>query len=669
MLKTFYYQFEDPHFIRSIQVNTKECPTIRDLTKKIAGFFNLSYYHLIVENQPNEKQLEKITEKFIFVINFPNRRTDITFFFPKNKTINIQNGYRLNYNQIIHSFQENHFYYSDECARNYLQFMIFDKELPHIEFPLIAIPSGICINVKLQCEQVILTYNENYFTFAENEMASEAFKLIKEVYNGCHLVSIQTNESKINERDSLRRFVTYKVGVYYKIVFKNIENWSEETLLLDFLSTVSDAQKQLFVRLGNNEISNASKITIYNGNMQIINDNNILLKNIQDFSNFFYYEIKKKSPEKVTPKKANFELDPKFSYTPNRKTKTSYIDYSKTPELKIRSDYNHDIAFYSKTPEKLPNSFYNSTFSDASEKRFDSDLNKKKSNKKSNLNSNKKSSTKPKSSTDNTNSSMNFKTNSNANSETKLNNKTTNSNTSQNKITTKLNTKTPNKSFNDSKSNIANKPSTSSKISVNETKFNSSQKSSTNSKNQSNSKSNKKAPLNSTDKFYQQSNTTESIKSKRQESKPKDEFDDDYDEYFENSSSRNNQTKDTTLQDIDDFQQSLELDELKKLLNEEEEEEEFHEKNKDVNSNGQEENDEIEEEEFKENYNSEIIDQKDNNANNEEEDILNQNTEDQNKIDDLSNDDAFFVEANDSDISNSNQDEKNALDIFEEEEE
>lgn len=352
MLKTFYYQFIDPPFIKPIQVNVKECLTVEDLIKKIATYFNITYYRLIVENQPRERLLEKITEKFVFILKLPNRRTDITFFLLKSKTIHLKNGYKLNYEEIIRSFQSNQLYYSNQCVQNHIQFKIFDRELPHIEYPLLAIPSGICINVRMGCEIVILKYGNDNFIFAENEQAIEAFKLIKKTYENCDSVSIKTNEGKLTERDSLKKSLSYEISVFYKVTFKNINDWDEALLYLDLLSNVSDAQKQLLYRLDKYENFNHSKVILYNGNMQILNDSNQLLKNIQDFSHFFYFEIKKRSPEKVSSEKPKLELDPKFFSTPNRQIKTQYIDYPMTPEPTSKFYFNYEIGMNSKTPEQ-----------------------------------------------------------------------------------------------------------------------------------------------------------------------------------------------------------------------------------------------------------------------------------------------------------------------------
>lgn len=352
MLKTFYYQFIDPPFIKPIQVNVKECLTVEDLIKKVATYFNITYYRLIVENQPRERLLEKITEKFVFILKLPNRRTDITFFLLKSKTIHLKNGYKLNYDEIIRSFQANQLYYSNKCVQNHIQFKIFDRELPHIEYPLLAIPSGICINVRMGCEIVTLKYGSDNFIFAENEQAIEAFKLIKKTYENCDSVSIKTNEGKLTERDSLKKSLSYEISVFYKVTFKNINDWDEALLYLDLLSNVSDAQKQLLYRLDKYENFSHSKVILYNGNMQEMNDSNQLLKNIQDFSHFFYFEIKKRSPEKVFSEKPNLELDPKFFSTPNRQTKAQYIDYSMTPEPTTKFTFNYEIGMNSKTPEQ-----------------------------------------------------------------------------------------------------------------------------------------------------------------------------------------------------------------------------------------------------------------------------------------------------------------------------
>lgn len=349
MMKTFYYQFIDPLFFNPIQVNVKECPTINDLKKKIATFLNIDYYHLTVENQPKEKFLEKITENFVFIIKFPHRRTNITFFLPISKTIHIENGHKMKYDEIIDSFKQNQLYYSDKCIKSHVLFKIFDKELPHIEYPFLAIPAGICINVKMNCETVILKYGNKNFVFSENEFVSEAYKLIKETYEGCHSVTIQKNEGKLNESDKLKKFTSYEVKVIFKVTFKNIENWNEDDIFLDFMSTVSDAQKQLYNK---NENSNISKINIYNGNMQIIKDYNQMLKNIQNFENFFYYEVIKRPKEKVVNKKLIVDLDPKFVFTPKKPNNQVNYEYPKTPEIKQKTQIKQKVAINSKTPEK-----------------------------------------------------------------------------------------------------------------------------------------------------------------------------------------------------------------------------------------------------------------------------------------------------------------------------
>lgn len=145
----------------------------------------------------------------------------------------------------------------------------------------------------MRCNVVIIKYGRNKFIFIENEPASNAFNFNKSVYKNCSYVSIQNSISatQIKPADKLQISGKYSVKVFYDISFKCIDKPHFMYFLkMDFLSNVSDAQKMLVNKIDNLHLKQED-IIIFDEKKRKIDDNKKLLKYIQNFSHFFYYDL------------------------------------------------------------------------------------------------------------------------------------------------------------------------------------------------------------------------------------------------------------------------------------------------------------------------------------------------------------------------------------------
>lgn len=340
IIKNINYKITDPFYSEIIQLDVNEYPTLIDLKKIIASIWNYSDIQIQINNPPEENRLKKIEENYIFDISIHNRCKNILFRFPDDQIIQIKNGYRKGYAEIIRTFRKYNLYFSKKCIKHIL-FFVSNIEIPNKEFPFLAIPRDSFVDVKMSCDVIVLNYGENKFLFRENESAYEAYKLIQKVFDGYHSISIFNDQNeKLNYTDELVRYEEYQIQVIYRFTFENVECNSEFIQNLDFFSTVFDAQ---------NSLSKIYKkfpedIILYDDNMEKINNTNELLINIHSIDQLFQFEVDNYFGsfyyEKQEIKKK------KHSQTPDKKfaNYSSSIDldillkhpiYSKTQEIKI----------------------------------------------------------------------------------------------------------------------------------------------------------------------------------------------------------------------------------------------------------------------------------------------------------------------------------------------
>lgn len=339
-IKTFYYEFMDPLFSGCVRIDVSKYPTIYDFRKVVASIFNILDYNLILKNPPDEKQLDELRENYTFQLIIKNRCTDVEFVFPNRQTILIEDCYKKDYFEIIKIFQKNHIFFSKKCIKKHIHFLVFGKELPHIEFPFFAIPLNSFINVQMSCDVIVLNYGENSFIFREFESADKAYKLIQKVYKNCHSVSILNEQNeKLNYCDELTNNERYQIQVLFMITFQNVGTNSELIQKVDYFSTVFDAQKILSKIYNRYEPEN---ITIYDDDMNIIHNKELLLINIHSLDETFKFKI-------------DFTANPPKN---ENDKKIEIKSYSKTPDRQYKPSPNTidlDIVlkqpFFSRTPD------------------------------------------------------------------------------------------------------------------------------------------------------------------------------------------------------------------------------------------------------------------------------------------------------------------------------
>ncbi|KAK8865041.1 hypothetical protein M9Y10_010571 [Tritrichomonas musculus] len=368
--KTFKYKIADTDILRPIQVDVNKCQSIKDLKKKIAIELHIYDYKLHFINPPTETQLKKIREYFTFSLMVDGCCKNIDFIFPKGKIIQITNCYKMNYYQIVKSFQKKGLYYSEECIKKYFHFKIAGKELPHIEYPVLGIPyEHNLVNVEFGCVIVILKYGNKKFLFAENELSLEAYNILNEVYKGCSDISIQnSNKRKVKTTDKLKKYIHYFIRVDFRVSFKNIKTDSECILYLDSLSRVHDAKKNIAVIYSSNRQLLVESIIIYDGNKEIIEDPRKKLQSIQELNQCFYFDFDEKmkflnqatsnrsnssliqsnrnfdrNNQRYLEKQHNKKIDPLFYH--KQSFKGEFINspptqYSQSNESSIINDYN-----------------------------------------------------------------------------------------------------------------------------------------------------------------------------------------------------------------------------------------------------------------------------------------------------------------------------------------
>lgn len=291
--RKFYYKVKDPSFENSITIDISIYKTVEDLKKQIARYHHFPDYNISIINNPNERKLKNIKYPFILELSFQNRNTNIKFSIPGCPFFFIIDCYKKTFDEIVESFRNEHLYYSNE-SKKYMQFLINGKEVPHIKYPLFAVPFNTTVQFRVNNPVVILKYGFNKFIFIDNEDAINAFNYIKSIYKGCTFVSIQNEISheKINYGGILKSFKNYKVQVIYNTVFYSIDCRFKNEIKLDYLATVFDAKELLSntIKISNIKIK-PNNIIIFNEKKERIYVDSTSLKRIQDFNKIYYYDF------------------------------------------------------------------------------------------------------------------------------------------------------------------------------------------------------------------------------------------------------------------------------------------------------------------------------------------------------------------------------------------
>ena len=201
-MKTFKYSL-DSLLTRSIEVDINKCKTISDLKKYIASDLHVDSHNISLLHEKNI-ELTKLEYNHEFVVSFNAFRyknLSFIFKFPDDYfEIYIENCYKMTLEEIIEEFKKKQLYYSDICIKYYIQFNNSGKEVPHIKYPFIAITPDYRIQVKMNCEYVIIKYGYKKFILSNTEHIYDGIRLIQKVYSNCSSILIQDRDkNKINE--------------------------------------------------------------------------------------------------------------------------------------------------------------------------------------------------------------------------------------------------------------------------------------------------------------------------------------------------------------------------------------------------------------------------------------------------------------------------------------
>lgn len=186
------------------------------------------------------------------------------------------------------------------------------KEVPHIQYPFIAVPLYNQVQVEMSCPVVILKYGYKKFIFSEDEFAYEAFLLVKNCYLGCSSVSIlEERQKELNYSDKLKMYKKYEVFVYFTIFFLSDDKKNFFNEKFDFLATVREAKERIAQKFTTKVHQvKPEDVAIYSQVMSLIDDPRKTLKSIQNLFKIFYFKIEKK----ITVSQAKIKRSPTHDY-------------------------------------------------------------------------------------------------------------------------------------------------------------------------------------------------------------------------------------------------------------------------------------------------------------------------------------------------------------------
>ena len=228
----------------------------------------------------------------------------------KTHEIEIQNIQNLNAKEIINQFEKMWIYFSDKCRKDNLCFLINDTESKNLK-PFSTITNNSKLSIKLIGNFVTINYNFLQFNFQENESIPNVKNEIKKYFNGKFSVSIYYNDKYLyRDYEYLKKNELNRIEVQFTIKFSKENTQYSTKLLLDYFSTVYDAQKKISITKTDETINfyvYPRHVSIW-GKCKMKHDKNKFLYNIQDLRGTFFFDYRystkppKKSEKKDKPK-------------------------------------------------------------------------------------------------------------------------------------------------------------------------------------------------------------------------------------------------------------------------------------------------------------------------------------------------------------------------------
>ena len=201
-------------------------------------------------------------------------------------------------------FNNKGYFYSDSCAYNNINFK----------------KSGDDYSLVMKGQYIQIDCEDFHFLFTDSEQASEAYKLILKAFrHSQHLLILNSNNQKVSSRDTLKSSESYTIQALYQFYFICLDFKAQTHQLLNYYSTVFEAQKQLALVYSNDDLGslNPEDIKIYiksslnlDKDEQISNSNKSLVSFQESIRNFYFrIEAKNKNlsfPNKIRSRNADY---------------------------------------------------------------------------------------------------------------------------------------------------------------------------------------------------------------------------------------------------------------------------------------------------------------------------------------------------------------------------
>lgn len=300
-MQPFSYSINDFGYSKEIKVDSY---TIECFQKAIADDLKVGDNIIKIINPPDEQQLKNTNNKFHLDISIENCIHDInlSLSLPKNKKIQIKDGYKMRLNEIIQAIKKEGFYFSELCIKKYLKILVSKTKKTKSIFPFLGISKSDTVTIEISHDTVVIKqHKKKRFIFSSEENVSAAYKLIEETFPESHSVSIMNKHKKKLERDSnLDKKEKYEIEITYNIAICPLHEGKKSYLYFNFLPTLNDLRQAISKDVFKGKVK-SKKLIIYNENKEPINDKDARLDSVQSPLNstlYFWFKGKKQEAKK-----------------------------------------------------------------------------------------------------------------------------------------------------------------------------------------------------------------------------------------------------------------------------------------------------------------------------------------------------------------------------------
>lgn len=273
--------------------------TIECFQKAIADDLEVRDNIIKIINPPDKQQLKNTNNKFHLDISIENCIHDISLSLPKNKKIQIKDGYKMRLNEIIQTIKKEGFYFSELCIKKYLKILVSKTIKTDSIFPFLGLSESDTVTIEISHDTVIIKqHKKNKFIFSSEENASAAYKLIEENFPESHSISILNKHKKKLKRDStLDKKEKYEIEITYNVAICSLHEEEKSYLHFDFLPTINELRQTISKDVFNGKVK-SKKLIIYNEKKEQINDKDARLDSVQSpLNSTFYFWFKGKNQE------------------------------------------------------------------------------------------------------------------------------------------------------------------------------------------------------------------------------------------------------------------------------------------------------------------------------------------------------------------------------------